>query len=111
VFQPIIQFFLALNSQLLLMHDAFITWMVNFSSITSHLIMNFTQTYIQTWVSGLPAATPRPVTVARAQLIRFYRVMAEPTICRYRSRLRGEKIETREKCDTKAKYEKKKKRK
>jgi hypothetical protein len=91
VFQPIIQFFLSLNGQLIVMHDAIVTWMVNFSSVTSHLMVNFVQTYLYGLFSGLPAATPRHVTAARSQWIRFFRSMAQPALYRVRNGRNNEK--------------------
>jgi hypothetical protein len=69
-------------------HDTIVTWMVNFSSLTSHALLNFTQTYLYNFTQGLSVATPRPVMAARAQLMKFYRIMAEPAICRIRNRFR-----------------------
>jgi len=90
VFQPIIHFFLALNNQIVLIHDELLTWFTTFSSTMSHALLNFTQTYIQGLFSGLPAAMPRQVADARSQWIRFYRIMTEPKFFRFRNRQKKE---------------------
>jgi hypothetical protein len=97
VLQIITQFFLSLSNQFAMMHDAILTWMSGFSSITSHAILNLSQTYMHGLFSGLPAATPRTVTDARSQWIRFFRAMAHPVILSFRTPQKKEKHDYKKK--------------
>jgi hypothetical protein len=88
MFQPVVQFISFLIAQTTLFYGGLMAWMLMFSSVISHSIFNFVHIYLYQWTCGLPAAMPRPVTSARSQIYRFYRTMAEPTICQWRDKLK-----------------------
>jgi len=102
VLQTIAQILLAIGNELTSIHNALLTWMISFSSQVSHNIFIFVQTYVYQFGMGTPVATPRPLSEARSQMVRFHRTMLNLTACRIRNWVRthlaGKKVSATDQC-------------
>jgi hypothetical protein len=84
IFQNLTQIFNNLGNEILFIYNQLLVWMMTMSSTVAHNVFGHVQIYMQQMTSGASAATPRQLSVARSQWIRFCRATFQPTTSRIR---------------------------